>query len=1630
MRKIKFIIHILLCWVLTAGTFTQISGQCTIGFSYSGSPSACNDNGTPEDPSDDFFTQNIFVSFFNRPFTGDLQIVPGGDEIGTYSIPVTQIIGNSHIFNNVQFKADGTPTLISMNFTDEPTCMETETGPTVQPCSVVPVCTINASFSGSTSPCNDNGTPNDPSDDFFTQNIFVSFFNRPFTGSLQIVPGGDQIGTFNIPAQQIIGNSHVFNGVKFKADGTPTVISVNFTDEPTCLVEVTGPTVQPCSASAPACEVIGMTFNNIGSCNDNGTAGSGDDFFPCDVQVLFANPPATGNLVLNGAGVIGSASVPVGSLSGGSHTFTGVHLLANGNANLITATFSANGACTGSSTGPAVNSCSSGAATCDITQVLFQNVGTCDDNGTGSLTDDYFTADVKVSFVNPPATGNLEIELPGDVVPGGGVTSVPVSSLSGGMHTFTGVRFKADGNVTVVEIQFTANNQSCIQTATGPTVQPCSVPCSILSAGFSNIGSCNDNGTLSTTDDYFTADVNVTFTNPPATGNLEIEQPGDVVPGGGASSVPVANLVGNSHTFTGVRFKADGTPTVAEVQFSADQGCVKTTTSAAVQPCSVPLAISCPPHTTVSCAGDAPAADPAAVTAIAGSCPGSLSASLQIETINAELCINRFNINRIYQATNSCGETAGCSQIITVNDQTPPALACPANLTVSCAGNVPPADPNSVTGLSDNCGGTVSVIAYGEGISNQTCTNRFVINRTYLATDACLNSAVCTQTITVNDQTVPAFTCPANITVSCSGNVPAANINSVTGVSDNCGGTPTVTHSGDVMTNQTCANRFTLTRIYRVSDICLNSATCTQVITVNDQTPPSLTCPTNVTVSCANQVPAASIASVTNVSDNCGGTPTVTLVGDAITNQTCPNRFTLTRTYRAADACNNSATCAQVITVNDQTAPVFLNTPANVTVDCYLVPSPAFVNASDNCGTANVTYLGEVKTAGICPVYYTLTRTWLATDACGNTASTSQVITVTDDRAPQFILQPQDVLIQCSSTSDAAFEAWLQSQGGGVAEDCSPIAWTMEDSPVPGGYYVDCGNSFQRTIRFTATDDCGNSSFRDATFTVIDITPPVFTHLPESRSVECSDSGDGSVDFYQWLDNQAFLQVKDECGSVIVETELLGETPGCGNTWTRKFAFTATDDCGNQTTAYATFSVEDHTPPVIVSCPPNNLYLTCVDDLTPPDAFAVVAHDQCGAVSATVTSIEKTGTGCMSSPMVVNYTYTVTDACGNAAACFQQLRVIDNSVAEINIPDTIKVACVEDIPGEYAVEKYLLGLLSGACNATRIAVLEDLGLVGNQHSYRIRGRDLCRNEAQEEIVTFVATGNCAPLCTATSEAWGTEGAGIGFSSVAAVVDSVTAWFGGVTAGSFGRSLTVGGANCFTTLVGSGGDCSIFEAGQFVANDNNSCFLPANMLQPDGSLRSELGANVLALQLNIWYNKYFNNRDLGVQDLKDLPACMVDFSVMKSLGNYSTWQDLLNLANEYLGAANAYPYPDGFCELLNQAIANVNVLHENCTPVPPCTNKQSDQRSEEQLSKSGAVLVPNPATDQVALVFEAGENGTARVQITGINCTVLTREYVVQKGVNRIHLEIGDLAAGVYMVQVQGGAALRLVKMTE
>src|SRR5439155_26467494 len=168
------------------------------------------------------------------------------------------------------------------------------------------------------------------------------------------------------------------------------------------------------------------------------------------------------------------------------------------------------------------------------------------------------------------------------------------------------------------------------------------------------------------------------------------------------------------------------------------------------------------------------------------------------------------------------GNSSSLAQTITVNDTTAPVIASiPADVTVQCAGAVPP--PNDATVVAtDSCGGA-PVITHSDQTIPGTCVNRFVVKRTYTATDACGNSSSLTQTITVNDTTAPVITSiPADVTVQCPTAIPAAN-NSAVVATDNCGGTPVIAHTDQTIPGN-CVNNFVVKRTYTATDACGNSS--------------------------------------------------------------------------------------------------------------------------------------------------------------------------------------------------------------------------------------------------------------------------------------------------------------------------------------------------------------------------------------------------------------------------------------------------------------------------------------------------------------------------------------------------------------------------------------------------------------------------------------------------------------------------------------------------------------------------------------------------------------------------------------------------------------------------------------
>jgi hypothetical protein len=175
----------------------------------------------------------------------------------------------------------------------------------------------------------------------------------------------------------------------------------------------------------------------------------------------------------------------------------------------------------------------------------------------------------------------------------------------------------------------------------------------------------------------------------------------------------------------------------------------------------------------------------------------------------------------------------------------------------------------------------------------------------------------------------------------------------------------------------------------------------------------------------------------------------------------CPNSYTIVRTWTFTDACGNTSSVSQNITVNDTIAPVAPTAPADITLSCGGdVPAMISLTANDNC-SGEITVQGvDVTTQGNCPNSYIITRTWAFTDACGNTSNSIQIITVSDDIAPSL-----------TSTLDTE-----------VTADCANIP------PVPEPTFADnCGGTVTVEYSETTANQTAQSYNIIRTWTVSDV---------------------------------------------------------------------------------------------------------------------------------------------------------------------------------------------------------------------------------------------------------------------------------------------------------------------------------------------------------------------------------------------------------------------------------------------------------------------------------------------------------------------------------------------------------------
>ncbi len=455
-----------------------------------------------------------------------------------------------------------------------------------------------------------------------------------------------------------------------------------------------------------------------------------------------------------------------------------------------------------------------------------------------------------------------------------------------------------------------------------------------------------------------------------------------------------------------------------------------------------------------------------------------------------------------WQAMDQSGETAACTQVVTVEDQEAPTFTVvpPDRVLVAddtCAASVP--NLLAEVGANDACAPVSLTQNPGPG----TAVGLGDILVSIAADDGAGNTNTVTVVVTVNDVTPPTLTnVPADQTLeadeACGTTVP--NLLSDVVATDACGPatlrqTPeagTVLSIGDTLVS------------IAADDGAGNTNTETVVLSVVDSVPPVLlSVPSDQTLeadeACGAAVPNL-LADVV-ATDACG---TVTLRQVPAAGTRVGLGLTVV-SISASDGASNTNTATVSLTVEDVSPPTFTSVPPPMTIpanaDCTAAAPNllADVEVGDACGTVS---LAQDPVAGtLLPLGDTLV-TIIAHDGANNTNTVTIPITVADTTPPVIIEVPPTQVLPANENCQAAVP---DLTGSVIAEDvCGTV--NVQQNP-PTGTIINTGAT---ELTFLVTDGAGNTSTGHTTIIVTDTSRP---HLPSCAGPPVLTEAGGYDDF-------------------------------------------------------------------------------------------------------------------------------------------------------------------------------------------------------------------------------------------------------------------------------------------------------------------------------------------------------------------------------------------------------------------------------------------------------------------------------------------------------------------------------------
>ncbi|MEP6796120.1 MAG: SdrD B-like domain-containing protein, partial [Saprospiraceae bacterium] len=293
---------------------------------------------------------------------------------------------------------------------------------------------------------------------------------------------------------------------------------------------------------------------------------------------------------------------------------------------------------------------------------------------------------------------------------------------------------------------------------------------------------------------------------------------------------------------------------------------------------------------------------------------------------------------------------------------------------------------------------------------------------------------------------------------------------------------------------------------------------------------------------------------------NCTGDPVITF-SDTQISGSCPQQYSIQRRWISTNACNFADTCIQIITVVDTVPPV-ITYPGNITVFCPATAVFASPVVTDACDASVIVTFTDVITSGVCPEQNIITRTWTATDHCGNTSTCVASITFQDDTAP-LMTCPGNVTINCQEDNSSVYT--------GVAtatDNCSSVVITQSQASAQNPDVDACDHyTYVISRQWTAMDACGNNTICVQTINVRDITAPAITCPSDITVLYPASTLPANTGNATGLDNC-------DSGLAMTYTDILSANV-CPSVNKITRTWHAADACGNSSTCQQTIVIDD-----------------------------------------------------------------------------------------------------------------------------------------------------------------------------------------------------------------------------------------------------------------------------------------------------------------------------------------------------------------------------------------------------------------------------------------------------------------------